>query len=415
MVRNKSINNSSELNISLSQLNKGVSFKKEINIFIVYIYIICAIGISILLPSEYLTTALYYSAVILCAVMLAALAESSKSTFFLNAFLGISFLVLFFNLGFRNYSGIDDPSYINIFYSVSQYGWVSSFQQIPREPGYLMLNAFVSIFTDNYLYMQLTTTFIPLFLFYRSFKKYRKIISMPMAVFLLTTMMYFFMLSVSTVRMFIAISIVFNAFYYIPKRNAVKYVLLILLAAMFHYSALFMLILTYFSLNKTNLSRKSRRFLIIGFVATPIAFIVVSKFASVVGGRYAGYGTITSLNLSLSSFDTLPLLLLLLLFYKRFNGEAQIYFKLLLTIYALSSILSFYSSMVSLGRLIFYANSAFFLAAPMVSKLLNKDSKKIIFHGIIILYGFFYLYKTQFIVESHIPHLFPYQNLFFTI
>lgn len=69
--------------------------------------------------------------------------------------------------------------------------------------------------------------------------------------------------------------------------------------------------------------------------------------------------------------------------------------------------------MVSLGRLTFYANSAFFLAAPMVNKLLKYDFKKLIFITIIILYGLVFVYWTQFNLDHHIPNLFPYQNVFF--
>ena len=60
-----------------------------------------------------------------------------------------------------------------------------------------------------------------------------------MAVFLLSTMIYFQMLAVSLVRMFIALSIVFNAMYYIPQRDTKKYISLVLLASTFHYSALY--------------------------------------------------------------------------------------------------------------------------------------------------------------------------------
>jgi hypothetical protein len=406
--------NNSEMNSPY--LKNSSSYKKEINVFVIYLYIIAAAVMCFLLPSEHFTTSVYYSVVILTAVMFAGLAENCKSSIFFEIFLGLSFLVLFFNLGFRNFSGIDDASYIRIFNEVSQYGWFSRFQVTTMEPGYLMLNNFISLFTDNYLYIQLISSFIPLFLFYSGFKRYRNIISLPMVVFLLCTFLYFQVLSVAIVRMFIAMGIVFNAFHYIPQRKAKSYVFLILLAGMFHYSALFMLVLTYLALNKENLTRKAKRFLIIGFFAIPFIFTVVAKyFVPLLGSRYSGYGTIDSLSLGLSNFDTIPALLLLLLFRKKFSFEKADYFKVFLAIYALSCILSFYSSMVSLGRLIFYANIGFFLAASMVSKILNRDSKKVIFHAIIVFYGFLYVYITQFTLVEHVPYLFPYQNLFFTL
>lgn len=412
----KNIDETSDLKKNSSYSKKNFLVKKEFNILIIYLYILGAVGFYYLLPNEHASTNLYYIGSILFAVGFAALAQNSKSAFFLNIFLSMSFFVLFFNIGYRNNSGIDDYNYALIFSQIAQYGWFSVFLNTTMEPGYLMLNKLVYLFTDNYLYMQLISSFIPLALFYRGFKQYRNVISIPMAVFLLITMFYFIMISVSLVRMFIALSIVFNAFYYIPKRNISKYVLLIILASLFHYSALFMLVLVYFGINKENLYRKSKRFIVIGFIITPIVFVAVGKImVPFLGVRYAGYGTVNNLSLSFSSFDTVPLLILLLLFYRKIDIEYKLYYKLFLSIFALSFILSFYDSLISLGRLTFYANSAFFLAAPMVSRALNSDSRKVFFTGIIVLYGFIYLYRTQFLVESFIPHLYPYKNLFFII
>jgi hypothetical protein len=415
MVQAKNMDRSNNMNLNSQYPKEDIHFKWEINIFIAYFYIFIAIVLCLLLPNEYLGTSVFYIIVILSAIMFAALSQNCKTSFFFNIFLGLSFLVLFFVLGFRNYSGIDDPTYISIFNSVSEYGWWTIFKQTTMEPGYLILNDIVSFFTNNYLYMQLLSSFIPLFLFYYSFKRFRNMISIPMAVFLLCTMLYFQVLSVAIVRMFIAISIVFTAFYYIPQRKIMRYILLILIASMFHYSALFMLVLTYFAINRDNLSKRAKRFVYIGFIVTPLFFVAVAKFfVPLMGNRYAGYGTIDGFSLSVSSFDTIPLLVLLLLFYKRFKGEDKYYFKLFISVFALSCIMSFYSGMVSLGRLIFYANSAFFLAAPMVSRALNRDSKKLIFSSIIILFGFIYVYWTQFTLEAHISNLFPYQNILFT-
>ncbi|APM40298.1 EpsG family protein [Clostridium kluyveri] len=390
--------------------------KNFIDILIFYIYVLMAFMICLILPSQYAYTALFYVGVILAAVFFAALAQNSKTKVFFNIFYSISFIVLFFVLGFRKFSGVDDITYMRIFGYVSQYGWVSRFIESKIEPGYLILNSIVSSFTDNYLYMQLITSFIPLALFYHALKKYKNMINLPMAIFLLSTMIYFQMVSTALVRMFISVSIVFNAFYYVPQKNVKKYVFLILIASTFHYSALFMLILVYFMLNNKKYSKKSKRFILIGFLVTPFVFIILSKFVvPFMGSRYGNYGTIGDLSLKFSNFDTIPILILLLLYIKKFNGEKRNYYDLFISIFALSSIMSFYSSLVSFGRLIFYANAAIFVAAPMVSKTLEENYRKIIFYCIIIVYGFLYVYKTQFVLEAHIFNLFPYQNIFFQI
>ena len=414
MVRRKSEN--------IIALVKGIIYKKtelsktSTSILIFFIYALAVLGMCIILPREHIWTALFYSGVILGAVLFAALAENAKTSFSFNIFYSISFLILFFILGFRNFSGIDDASYTKIFNDVSQHGWIAEFKATTMESGYLLLNAIVSLFTKNYLYMQLLTSFIPLILFYHAFKKYRSMISLPMAVFLLCTMLYFQMLSVSLVRIFIAISIVVIAYYYIPKKNVKKYISLIVIASMFHYSALFMLVLLYFVIDKDNFSKKSKRFIVLAIIGIPVIFLAIVKlFVPFMGGRYTGYGIIGNLNFEISSFDTIPLIVLLIFYYKKIELKNTDYFKLFLSIFSLSCIIAFYSSMIPLGRLTFYANSAFFLAAPMVSKALNRDYRRIIFYGIIILYGLLYVYSTQFTLECDIPHLFPYKNIFFAI
>jgi hypothetical protein len=388
----------------------------KVNLLIISLYVLLSLGMYFLLPVEHERTYIFYIGVILGSTFFALLAERSKTTLTFNMLYGLSFFILFFTLALRNMSGIDDDSYIRIFNEVSQEGWIARFKETTMEPGYLMLNALVALFTDNYIYMQVVSSFIPLALFFYTFKKYRFIISLPMAVFMLSTLIYFQILSVGLVRMFIAISIVFTAYYFIAKRDTVKYIALILIASMFHYSALFMLILLYFAF-KNNLVRRAWKFVLLVLIITPIAFILVSMFlVPLMGPRYAIYGDLSNFNFSISSLSTVPVFILFLLFFKRIGALSLNHFKLYLSVFALTIILSFFGSMIPMGRLIFYTDSAMYIAAPMVIKALNREPTSKLFFGVsIVTYCFAYVYRTQFTLESHIPHLFPYQNIFFTI
>lgn len=411
-----STGNYNDQQINPSHLTESNAIKQGINIFVIYTFIIAAIAMCIILPDKYLKTSLFYSGIVLSAVMFAAFAQRSKTSFFFNTFMILSFSVLFFTYGFRNFSAIDDQAYMNIFHNVANNGWFIQFKNTTIEPGYLILNHVVSTFTDDYLYMQLVSSFIPLFLFYYGFSKYRNLISMPTAVFLLCTMLFFQMLSVALVRMFIAISIVFIAYFYIPKRKPIMYIFLILIASSFHYSALFMMFLVYFAVNKRNLSKKVTRIFIILLVVCPFIFIMIPHYlVPLLGERYTQYGTIEDITLDIFTFSNVPPLILLLFFYKRFYGINKMYFKIFVFIYSISIIISLYGGMASLGRLIFYPYVAFLLGAAMVSKSLKRTSIKTIYYMIIIFYGFVYVYWTQFSFEHHIPHLFPYQNLYFAL
>jgi len=389
-----------------------------INIIIFIIYGLVGIGMVLFQENQYMMTTMFYTVTILSSVTFASLYQNTKIPFLSSAFYVISFLILFFVLGFRNYSGIDDTSYKNIFFNVSEHGFVGQFIETKLEPGYLLLNYFVSLFTDNYLYMQLLSSFIPLALFYYRFKKNSSFMSISLAVFLLATLIYFQMLSVSLIRMFIAVSIVFNAYSYIHQKKLWKYIVVILVASTFHYSALAMLLLCYFCINTQNLSRKSKRFIIITFLLLPFVFIGINKLLiPILGGRYAAYTSINDFNVSVATFDTIPVILLLLWFFKKYNDGNQsknaLLLKTFVTIYSLSFVFSFYGGMFSLGRLLFYSVTALFIAAPMISYKLNGTAQKITFDSVIIIYGFMYVYWTQLLLESHFHSLFPYKNLFF--
>ncbi|MCT1901858.1 EpsG family protein [Oceanobacillus sojae] len=368
------------------------------------------------LPNEYKSTLVYYLVVIFGSVFFAAMAQISKTNLIFYSNLILSFLFLFFTLGFRNFTGIDDSSYIRIFNEVSHYGWFSRFIETTMEPGFLILNSVVALFTDNYMYMQVVSSFIPLFIFYLAFIKYRNIIDISMAVFLLCTVLYFQFLSVGLIRMSIAISIVFFAYYYIPKGRPYKYIILIFIASLFHYSALLMLPLTYFAINKEKLQKKAKKYVLLSFFVLPLLFIVIaSVVVPIMGSRYQTYGSIGEATFSLSSFNTIPIIILLLFFLNKFSDESKRSFKFFLIIFTFSFIISFYSGIVSFGRTVFYTYTGFFLAAAMVNKELNFNFEKVIYSFIIILYGYVYIYWTQFTLTEHIPNLFPYQNLFFTI
>lgn len=366
--------------------------------------------------NENLKTSIFYSSVVLIAVASASLAEhSQRNILFFNFYMFVSFFVLFFTFGFRNFSAIDDTSYIRIFEEVSYLGWFEYFKFSTMEPGYLLLNNIVSLFTDNYLYMQLITSSIPLFLFYYGFKKYRDIISLPTAVFLLSSLLYFQMLAVGLVRIFIAVSIVFVSFRLISEKRPIKYTFFIFIASMFHYSALFFVFLAYFAIDKTNIAKRTIRIYMLLFLTSPFIFIFIGRFVvPLLGGRYSAYGSIESVNLSIGAFTTLPLIILLLFFYKKFNGADLFNFKVFTFIYSLSIIISLFGDIIGLGRLIFYSYAAFILATSMIVKKIRLNSNKIIFTSLIILYGFLYIFYSQFSNDLHIPNLYPYENIFFT-
>lgn len=369
------------------------------------------------LPDSNRFTAFFYSMVIILAVFFADLAELSKNyRLFYNIFLFISFFILFYIYGFRNFTATDDPSYIRIFTEVANIGWFDYFKMTTMEPGYLLLNRVISLFTSDYLYMQLITSFIPLFLFYIGFHKYRNSMSLPMGVFLLCVMLYFQMLAVGLVRMFIAMAIIFNALQFIPQLKPKKYITYVIMASLIHYSSFIMIFLVYFAINKLNLKNNVKKIYLLTLVIAPIAVVFISRvLVPILGSRYQGYSEIGSINLGLEAFTTLPIIILFLYFYKYFTGEESLEFKFLMFLYSLSLVISIFGDMIGLGRLIFYSYCAFILLASKIYKKINDKTIGQFFGVLLIFYGLLYLYFTQFLNINNVPTLFPYINIFFQI
>lgn len=390
------------------------SEKVLMEVCLIFIYIIFVVVFSFLIEDAHRKTYFFYYFIISLAVLFAAIASIMKGKKYFDLFFTLSFATLLFVLAYRNVSAIDDPAYSRIFKEVARDGWITRFIGTTMEPGYLLLNQIVCTFTDNYLYLQVISTFIPLTLIYYTFYKLKDKISLPLAVFLFVSMFYFQVLSTGLVRHFIALSIVFYAFTYIPKKDIKKYIALIFLASTFHYSSLFMLILVFFTFKRITISKKAKLFIGITAISIPLAFFVIYKFLiPVLGARYQQYAMLKKFNISISDFDTFPLLILVLMFRKKIKKENYQSFMLMVTIYSLSILVSIYASVISLGRLIFYTNSAFYVLASMVKKELDANYKTLIYTTIIIFYGVLYLYWTQFHLVSHFETLFPYQNIFF--
>src|SRR5699024_2421857 len=91
-------------------------YKKNsiIEVLNIYVYLITSFLFLILLSNEHFNTNSFYVLVILSTVMFAWFAEISKSNLSSNFNIFISFSILFFLYGFRNYSAIDDPTYRKI-------------------------------------------------------------------------------------------------------------------------------------------------------------------------------------------------------------------------------------------------------------------------------------------------------------
>lgn len=393
-------------------LGYDLEIREKLVIYFIFVFVIALFYFN--LSNEQKAAGAFYYGVIILSVSLAMAAQPSMNRPVKRFPLWLSFLVLYFVLGFRDISGIDDQAYQIIFENVNTFGVWATFFTSFMEPGYLGLCALVGNFTENYYVCQALTSFIPLFLFYKGFIKYQTVIYIPLAVLLLCGSLYFQMLSTSLVRMFIAISIVFcYSLHSLFQSRTRSYVVSIFLAATIHYSALIMLLFTPLSLSKDLIVKHWKKIALFLILVTPVLFLIVSKVAGTVGGRYEGYGEGSEKSFGLDLFDTLPFLLFALYYKKMILAEKQGIYVGAIVLLIFSIVCSVMSMLVPLGRVIFYMNLSLYFILSGAFRVSRKN--KILIASMVILYLFLYLSVSQFMLESHAEHLFPYRNIFFTI
>lgn len=153
-------------------------------------------------------------------------------------------LQLFILSALRTNIGIDFVSYRDKFNTISQLP-INRLMQFYFEKGFLFLNATVALFTDNFQWVIVLSSAITIGCV--AYSIYKQSTSPFLSVFLYITLMYYYG-SFCLIRQGIAISISLTAFTYLKKQNFLKYLLLVLLASLFHSSAL-ILIPIYFIAN----------------------------------------------------------------------------------------------------------------------------------------------------------------------
>lgn len=218
-----------------------------------------------------------------------------------KTFLSLSFFLMALILGLRGENvGEDTAHYIDIFERVNHISWKTLFTSgtdivyetiwnVDRsmEVGYLLLNKIVRIFTANAQWLLIIIAFATCYLMAKFVSDNCKNVFFPTYIILCES---FYMQSFNLARQTLAISIGLQA-YTILKENSnhstIKAVVMIIIAFLFHKSAIVLLLLIPLWLIKDN--RKWMKYIIMGSVLTPFFLTTVSKLILIVVPRYAGY------------------------------------------------------------------------------------------------------------------------------
>ena len=289
-------------------------------------------------------------AVGILAIMFAYVARIKKLRFCLQ----ISFFVIFLFLALRYNYGNDYKAYFEMFYDISQLSldfetikniWTNSIlanmflpgsddlqvHVLSTEPGWLMLCILFRPF--GFFAMVACLALFNCMVYYTFIKKYVPPDYYWFAVFLYVFSPNLMLVQMVVMRQSVAIAIFLISIQYILKKDFLRYALLILVATLFHTTALILLPL--YLLGVCNF--KINTFVAIGIISLFVCLFLLtsplSQVANVLVSSYAPkyevyQGTSSTVSTGLGVILNILLLIMLLLFIKYQDAELALLFKI---------------------------------------------------------------------------------------
>jgi len=277
--------------------------------------------------------------------------------------------------GFRGDFTSDYNGYINLFNFYNTFSFKEIFQNLfGQEIGFVLVNRIIGIFSKNGIYLMFITSFIIVLLFFREFKKYSSYIWFSVLMFVTVGSYY---TSFNTIRQIMAASIIFSGSKYLYEKKLNKYILVILLATLFHKTSLIM-IPFYFVLN----FKFNRNKLVVAVITLLITMISLDKIIEIVQKYIYQFYTFNKYGMCGYSYKNVVLPLGIMIFviyhYKKIdinNGKNNIWINAVI-FYAFFSILGLKVQLIQ--RLSeFFAPYALLLVPLIISKINDKSLRVI--------------------------------------
>jgi len=228
-----------------------------------------------------------YFSVLIVVVLAAFIARKSESKILSNCMLGIAFITMVLAAGLRSrIVGTDTGAYVYIFSKVRTFADVMSYGGDMQEYGFWGLNWLIHYISNEYMVLFFAIAVIVIGCYQWAILKYTE--SIEVAFFIFITM-GFYLFFFNGARQGIACAIYSLAIGPMLKRNFIKYLGYVILAILFHKTAVMMLPM-YFVFNRPNTFKNN----LFTFVLGCIAVLFIDKLvgvASSIDARYATYGS----------------------------------------------------------------------------------------------------------------------------
>lgn len=162
--------------------------------------------------------------------------SKKNSNFNDNVFLICSFALLFFFVAFRKTSiGNDTIEYIKLFNNCSLYKWDFLSANSRYEVGYVIFNIILSYISSSARFFMIVMSLIFNYSVYRFIKNNSRNYLFSIIIYI---NLLFFYQSMSSMRHFLALSVILLSFRFVKEKKILKYLIMVFIASNFHIAAL---------------------------------------------------------------------------------------------------------------------------------------------------------------------------------
>lgn len=315
-------------------------------------------------------------------------------------------------IGLRNqYVGADTYNNCMSYLNVGNINFTSGLLSLndSRVLYYLLQEIIYLLFRDNYTIFLIIIAFLTLYIFVLTITKWIDKISLPLSLFLYY--MFFGGILLDQSRQMLAVSIVLYAYYIFEKGSRKKYLFIICIAALIHFTALVGILFYFIDFKKNRLINiKEYIFYFICLISPIIAKPILTLIANLLPSKYAWYLT----NLSFEGgygwiINIIPILIPIIILNKYYNNNYYNTFKRIIFLSFVFRIIGYYSFF--LMRLYYYcAILAVYMIPYGLNSIKSNSKKRIIKKGIILLYLSYFIINF---LGFDAGQIFPYRTIFY--
>ncbi|WP_084244376.1 EpsG family protein [Planomicrobium okeanokoites] len=204
-----------------------------------------------------------------------------------SKFLIIISIIIPIGIGGSRYAVASDYfSYISMYNEIASMGLLKSLEIGRSEPAFVLLLSLIHTIFNNPQVIFFISSLVAVGFVYSAVLFNKEHVKMGIAIFIFLISYYFW--TWTAVRMSIAVGIVFYSYKYLIDKNVIKYIVTVLFAALFHYTAVIVLPL-YFYINGPKKNKKVKNLLFYSILLISIVFFGVYYNAIFAETKYGAY------------------------------------------------------------------------------------------------------------------------------